>query len=113
MLVAFTQAMGSDFNVSQVNSTFDLIDFDKSNKLSYTEFLSASMSTEQLTDAKLRKLFGYLDLKFTEELDVETLLRHFKRQGKNFIEADVERMFEEVGLQADEKITFEKFKKIV
>jgi len=52
-MAAFTQAMGSNFNVSQVNSTFDLIDFDKSNKLSYTEFLSASLSTEHLTDAKL------------------------------------------------------------
>ena len=100
-------------NLSTV-SAFEAVDFRKSGKLSYTEFLAASLSPRALSnDKKLREVFNFMDIKGESSLSTATVAHHFSRQAQEVTKAEVEDMFEEAGLNPHENITFEQFKDLM
>ena len=88
-------------------------DFDESNDLSRKEFAAACVQATNIDEDNLQLLFQVLDVKNKGYFDRLSLVKCFKRQGKEFSSEKVKQMFLEAGFDPEKKIEYEEFKEIL
>ena len=81
-------------------------DFDNSGTLSFTQFTAGSY---HLNEENVQLVFSYLDINNVNHLCSNTMQQSFKRQGKNYGEEKVRKMFLDAGFDPDDKMTYAEF----
>ena len=90
-----------NFREEELNSFFENLNIDQTGKISYHEFLAATISRQTIKEENLQISFERMSDRspVITSLDIKQLLG-----STNY---DVEKIMEEVGLDAESKITFE------
>ena len=102
-----------DLTVADVEEFLQKFGLNRDEDISYSQFLAATLTHEQLTGANIRQLFNYLDIFETGFVNKDTLVITFERRGR-FIPAEtVEAMLSEVGFTADANIDFAAFERLI
>ena len=97
-----------DFKINEndVHQFIRKVDIDMTGKISYTQFLCATLTGDHFSEENMMNLFKDFDSLNTGYLTKESLLKTFKRNMRNINMDDVIEMMEEVGLEPKEKIDY-------
>lgn len=96
----------------QIQGLIDNIDTDNNGVISYTEFISATVTSYLVDESRLEKAFKAFDRDGNGQITMDELKQLFINEGED-VEADeaVKKIIEEIDANGDGMIDFEEFKK--
>ena len=96
-----------------ITKMFDNVDYAGNKKINYSEFISATLSVQQvLTQEKLIQLFKHFDVDNSDYITPENLKQAFAQAGKILTDGDIKQILKEHDIVGDGRLSFDEFKEI-
>lgn len=90
------------------------LNFGVSERVNYTSFIAAAIDKKELfTKELLWETFNHLDTNGTGYLTIDSIVKAFDRTGKKKPHETIVKMFEEIGLNEESKVDFDKFTELL
>ena len=100
-------------NVRDVEEFLRKFGLNRDEDISYSQFLAATLTHQQLTSTNIRQLFNYLAVFETGFINKDTLAITFQRKGRSLQTSEVASMISELGFDADVNIDYDTFERLV